>query len=1152
MASETAESIKKTNIEIEKLTENLGKVYTNLSTIGGKVSLCAKSFMSMFKSVTLKLFSIDKMVKGVGKSIESTADSMEAFNYYKDTFAKLANSWSGDYKKYGYENAEAYADSFTSRMEETFAKLSGVQFDDESLHFASTGVKNLGLNIQDVTKYAAQLAGVSDSIELTGESTLSVSSAFAKLAGDLSSVYNVDYNAISKDLQNGLEGQAEALSKYGIELDDATLQTYAYKTGIGKAVSEMTEAEKTQLRMVAILKQSESAWGNLANGIDAPSNQIRLFKNNISELEQMLGQLFMPMLEKVMPFINGIAIAVKEVLGNIAAIFGIQIEYNAKSPGESIGQTDSGNGENEISVGTVSMSEGLLQTIEEYESVWNEAYEQMESRAQEFAEQIAVIFVPIEKLFSDIKIGDWDAASSDVSNIISGLFNSFSEAIANVDWRLLGESIGLFLVGINWIEVLSSIGDAIGGAIEGAFDLYKWTFDAAPIETAIITAVGALKFLGVGKKISEALSSDTLWKNLETLFSGKEIEETGIFSKLGNMFLSVSKGTTTFDKAITACFGELTLNVAGIASIVGGGLLAVVNFIDMLNEGFNWLNEMLMILGIGLVAVGAIFFGATVSTTIIFAALVAAIATVVVVVKDNWDSIVSWTLDMVNNVAEFFQNLWNAIVEIWSNVSTWFSENIIQPIVDGFADFSSRAGQLFEGLWSAIQEIWRSVSTWMDENVIQPIAGFFEGLSTRVEQIFEELWGVVQAVWTVASTWVNENVIQPIVGFFEGLFTRVGQIFEGLWIIVQAIWKIASTWMNENVIQPIVNFFTGLYTSISQMFEGLWTYIQEIWGLAVSWMSENVIQPIVNFFVGLYTSISQVFEGLWTYIQEIWGLVVLWMDESVIQPIVGFFTGLFTSVGQVFTDLWLFIQTVWETASAWFNENIIIPITTFFSDMVTNISQFFENLWLGIQTVWFTVLEWFNVNIIAPLSSAFETVCSSISGFFTGLWDGIKRGVVGAMNAVIGGIESAINFIVGGINAIIGGFNKVVSWAADVAEVEWGGVDLVPTVTLARVPEFEVGGFPEDGLFMANHGELVGKFSNGKTAVANNEQIVSGIKLGVREAVSEVLAPYLADIAQNTRETANKDFATYIGDKEIARASERGRRAMGLQLITEF
>lgn len=47
------------------------------------------------------------------------------------------------------------------------------------------------------------------------------------------------------------------------------------------------------------------------------------------------------------------------------------------------------------------------------------------------------------------------------------------------------------------------------------------------------------------------------------------------------------------------------------------------------------------------------------------------------------------------------------------------------------------------------------------------------------------------------------------------------------------------------------------------------------------------------------------------------------------------------------------------------------------------------------------------------------------------------------------------------------------------------------------VPAFADGGFPEDGLFMANHSELVGQFSNGKTAVANNDQIVTGIENGV-------------------------------------------------------
>lgn len=51
--------------------------------------------------------------------------------------------------------------------------------------------------------------------------------------------------------------------------------------------------------------------------------------------------------------------------------------------------------------------------------------------------------------------------------------------------------------------------------------------------------------------------------------------------------------------------------------------------------------------------------------------------------------------------------------------------------------------------------------------------------------------------------------------------------------------------------------------------------------------------------------------------------------------------------------------------------------------------------------------------------------------------------------------------------------------------------------------KYATGGFPEDGLFFANHSEMVGKFSNGKTAVANNEQIVEGIKRGVSEAMNE-------------------------------------------------
>lgn len=95
------------------------------------------------------------------------------------------------------------------------------------------------------------------------------------------------------------------------------------------------------------------------------------------------------------------------------------------------------------------------------------------------------------------------------------------------------------------------------------------------------------------------------------------------------------------------------------------------------------------------------------------------------------------------------------------------------------------------------------------------------------------------------------------------------------------------------------------------------------------------------------------------------------------------------------------------------------------------------------------------------------------------------------------------------------------------------------------IPAYEVGGFPEDGLFFANHNELVGRFDNGRTAVANNTNIQSGIKEGVKEAVAEILAPYLQQIAQNTRETADKDFNVDVDGRSLVSAYDRRKTRNG-------
>lgn len=66
----------------------------------------------------------------------------------------------------------------------------------------------------------------------------------------------------------------------------------------------------------------------------------------------------------------------------------------------------------------------------------------------------------------------------------------------------------------------------------------------------------------------------------------------------------------------------------------------------------------------------------------------------------------------------------------------------------------------------------------------------------------------------------------------------------------------------------------------------------------------------------------------------------------------------------------------------------------------------------------------------------------------------------------------------------------------------WDGVK-INIADIVSGNKYATGGFPEDGFFFANHSELVGTFSNGKTAVANNEEITEGIYQAVLQAMKE-------------------------------------------------
>ena len=535
----------------------------NLNTYTVSARRATKSTFSLaaaFGRFYATYFLVIRGIKSLWKSIEGTTDYIEAFNYYTVAFNKVGKEWGKDFEKFGYDNAEDYAQSFGNRVNELLGKMSGLKVDVDGGLISESGMKNLGLNLQEITQYASQLASITNSLGQTGEVTTAISKSMTMLAGDISSLFNVDFSTVATNLQSGLIGQSRALYKYGIDITNATLQTYAYRYGIEKAVSEMSQAEKQQLRLLAILDQSKVSWGDLANTINSPSNMIRQFTNNVKEAGMVLGQLFIPVLQKVLPVINGVVIAIKRLLVSVANLLGIKIDFSAFGQGVSgynenledtadaldkvgksakkaksytlgidelnIGDNNSGSSGSSSAGGAgIDLTKEIMDATAEYEKVWQEAFDKMQNTAMGWADKVSKVFKPVKDIIEDLSYAfkfDSDAwfkvAGMDTSKLVTGIFDWFTRAIDSVDWEKIGRHIGSFLDGMDWTAIFTSAGNFIETAIDAAIDLWKGSFDAAPIETTIITAIGLLKFTGVGDiiwgKISDKLSATVLGSSI--------------------------------------------------------------------------------------------------------------------------------------------------------------------------------------------------------------------------------------------------------------------------------------------------------------------------------------------------------------------------------------------------------------------------------------------------------------------------------------------------------------------------------------------------------------------------------------------------------------------------------------------------------------
>ena len=226
----------------------------------------------------------NKLKNGLGAALKVIAAlAAAAFaiaGIAKFTDAAIKASQAADNIAYSFDKSfgdsapdvQAWADSFS-----------------KAVHRSQTEVKN----------FLTSNKNFYEGLNISGQAAQDLSKITTSLAYDIGNKFGIsDADALS-GLQDGISGNADALSAYGIKLDDARLKQTALKMGIKGNLEEMDDATLAQIRLNAVLEQTGDIQQNASKSIGGLAGGIKSVQAVWSGFLEKAGAKMAPIFDKI-------------------------------------------------------------------------------------------------------------------------------------------------------------------------------------------------------------------------------------------------------------------------------------------------------------------------------------------------------------------------------------------------------------------------------------------------------------------------------------------------------------------------------------------------------------------------------------------------------------------------------------------------------------------------------------------------------------------------------------------------------------------------------------------------------------------------------------------------------------------------------------
>ena len=820
---------------------------------------------------------------------------------------------------------------------------------------------------------------ISEGFGIASDRAAIMSKNLTQLGYDLSSFFNISFTDSMQKLTSGISGELEPLRRLGYDLSQAKLKAVALSLGITKTFNSMTQAEKAQLRYYAIMTQVTVAQGDMARTLNAPANQLRIFSAQVTQAKRALGNIFIPILTKTLPYLIAFAKVVRLVANQIAGLFGFslpEIDYSGvKKTNNMI--ADTAENLDDATKKAKKLKDALL-GIDEL----NIISDNNTGAADKISDRIGGEF--------DFKLPEYDFLSGVVSTQVDEIVAKFK------NWLGITDDIK------TWSEFfdtnLGSILKVVGKIGAG---FLAWKFAKGFING--LAWIQRLKRLNLSTPVTVTASAIVLITSFSVEWTAlKDIIENGISklnvgeavgssiaASLAGTFLGKAGADLLLNAGITAGAVESGMGTALAGALFGGGVAAVVAGVPMfvtgvynsIVDGLSLLSGLLTDFGATLAGAGAGAIGAAlgawggpigVGIGAIVGVVVGALVNLGIYLYQNWEDVKAWAKNIGEELIKFatitipaaFHTALSFLSTIPNKIRTGW-DNVLKPIREfNWKSFGKIVGR-------KVGEFIKTIVKEFDESWSKNIERFFsitlpQFFADALRSIVDFHLDVLEATGTFftetlpqafvdVGKWYIDLGVSIVDGVVEGLVTSASSIYDTILGFVDGVKEALGIHSPSTVFRDKVGQFMGqgLLEGIAQPFKAIKT-----------WVDNNLVSPIQQVVSG-----NPIEQGI-TLIKSGWDSVRNWIGNI---PIL--------SQG---IDL---VKTKWETVKGWIGN---IPTL---SQTIELVKQGWSTVkeWIGFIPVlsqsisllkkeWTTVKEW--IGNIPVLSQGISLLKSG--------WDNIK------------------------------------------------------------------------------------------------------------------------------------------------------------------